>query len=157
FFDPEKEQYAGAMQLEFEGIALKAVGLLTTRLPGGVPGYSLLVIVSAEFTPVQLGLGFTLNGVGGLLGINRTVAVDPLRAGLKTGPPDAILFPSAPVGHAQQLVATLGTVFPPAVGRYVFGPTARIGWGTPTLITIDIALVLELPAPVRLIILGRVR
>jgi hypothetical protein len=157
FFDPDREQYAGAMQLEFSGIALKAVGVLTTRLPGGASGYSLLVIVSAEFTPVQLGLGFTLNGVGGLLGVNRTVAVDPLRAGLKTGALDAILFPSDPVGHAQQLVATLGTVFPPAVGRYVFGPTARIGWGTPTLITIDIALVLELPAPVRLIILGRVR
>src|SRR4030095_10935237 len=48
---------------------------LTTHLPGGKPGYSLLVIVSAEFSPVQLGLGFMLVGVGGLLGIQRTVAV----------------------------------------------------------------------------------
>ena len=39
----------------------------------------------------------------------------------------------------------------------MIGPTARIGWGTPTLVTIDVALVLELPAPVRLIILGRLR
>jgi hypothetical protein len=157
FYDPVQEQYAGALQLEFSGIALKAVGILTTRLPGGVSGFSLLVIVSAEFTPVQLGLGFTLNGVGGLLGVNRVAAVEPLRAGLRSEALGAILFPSDPVGHAQELVATISTVFPPALGRYVFGPTARIGWGTPTLVTIDIALVLELPAPVRLIILGRLR
>ena len=87
---------------------------------------------------MQLGLGFTLNGVGGLLGINRTVAVDPLRAGLKSGALGAVLFPSDPVGHAQQLVATLAAVFPPAAGRHVFGPMARIGWGSPTLITIDL-------------------
>jgi Family of unknown function (DUF6603) len=157
FYDERQEQYAGALQLEFSGIALKAVGLLTTRLPGGAPGFSLLLIVSAEFTPVQLGLGFTLNGVGGLLGINRTVAVEPLRAGLKSGSVGAMLFPADPVGHAQQLVATLGTVFPPAAGRHVFGPMVRIGWGTPTLLTIEVALVLELPAPVRLIVIGRLR
>jgi hypothetical protein len=106
---------------------------------------------------MQLGLGFTLTGVGGLLGINRVVAVEPLRAGLKSGTLAAILFPADPVSHAQQLVATLSTVFPPAAGRHVFGPMARIEWGTPTLITIDICLVLELPAPVRLIVLGRLR
>ena len=98
FYDPDRHQYAGALQLSFSGIALKAVGLLTTELPGGVPGYSLLVIISAEFTPVPLGLGFTLNGVGGLLGINRTVAIDPLRAGLKSGALDSVLFPSDPGG-----------------------------------------------------------
>jgi hypothetical protein len=157
FYDPAQEQYAGGLQLELSGIALKAVGVLTTRLPGGASGFSLLVIVSAEFTPVQLGLGFTLNGVGGLIGINRVVATDVLQARLTSGALESILFPDDPVGHAQQLVATISTVFPPAQGRYVIGPTARIGWGTPTLVTIDIALVLELPAPVRLIILGRLR
>jgi hypothetical protein len=157
FYDPKLEQYAGAMQLSASGISLQAVGLLTTRLPGGAPGFSLLIVVSAEFTPVQLGMGFTLNGVGGLLGINRTVAVDPLRAGLKTGALSSILFPHDPVGNAHQLVASLGTVFPPAAGRHVFGPMVRIGWGSPTIITIDLALVLELPAPVRLVILGRIR
>ena len=39
----------------------------------------------------------------------------------------------------------------------MFAPTARIVWGTPTLITIELALVLELPAPVRLVALGRLR
>jgi hypothetical protein len=34
---------------------------------------------------------------------------------------------------------------------------ALIAWGTPTILTLEIAVLLELPAPVRLILLGRVR
>ena len=46
--------------------------------------FSLLIIIFAEdFTPIPLGYGFTLNGIGGLLGVNRTVVVDVLRAGIK--------------------------------------------------------------------------
>jgi hypothetical protein len=155
--DPERGMYAGEVQLQFEQIAVRATGLLTTRLPDGKPGFSLLVIVSVEFTPVQLGLGFMLVGVGGLLGINRTVAVDALRAGLKTGALGAVLSPPDPKASAGQLVASLAGLFPPAAGRHVFAPTARIVWGSPTLITIELALVLELPAPVRLVALGRMR
>ncbi|MGH4001155.1 MAG: DUF6603 domain-containing protein [Pseudonocardiaceae bacterium] len=156
-FDPERAEYAGEVYLEFEGILVRAVGLLTTRLPGGGSGFSLLVVISAEFPPVQLGLGFRLVGVGGLVGINRTVAVEALRGGLKTGALGAVLSPPDPVANAAQLVASVAGLFPPAVGRHVFGPVARIEWGSPTLITIDVCLVLELPAPVRLVVLGRLR
>jgi hypothetical protein len=160
FFDPVKEQYAGALHLEFEKLTLNAIGLLTTHLPDGSRGFSLLVIVQASgFTPIQLGFGFTLNGVGGLLGINRTVAVDVLRAGVRNRTLDAILFsPDDPIPRAPQIISTLQSVFPPAVDQYVFGPMAKIGWGAPvTLVTVEIALILELPAPLRLIVLGRIR
>ena len=106
---------------------------------------------------MQLGLGFMLVGVGGLLGINRTVAVEALRAGLKTGALGAVLSPPDPKASAAQIVATLAGLFPPAAGRHVFAPTARIVWGSPTLITIELCLVLELPSPVRLVVLGRLR
>lgn len=157
FFDPGRAQYAGVLHLEFQKLTLNAFGLLTTRLPDGSPGFSLLIIVQASgFTPIQLGFGFTLNGIGGLLGINRTVAVDVLRAGVRDRTLDAILFsPDDPVPRAPQIISTLQSVFPPAAGQYVFGPMAMLGWGTPTLITIELALILELPSPVRLIILGR--
>jgi hypothetical protein len=158
-FDPENEQYAGGLHLEFERLTLNAMGLLTTRMPDGSRGFSLLVIVQASgFAPIQLGFGFTLNGVGGLLAINRTVAVDVLRAGVRNKTLDPILFsPDDPTPRAPQIVSTLQTVFPPAADRYAFGPMALIGWGTPTLLTIEIALILELPAPLRLIVLGRLR
>src|SRR5262245_37818939 len=156
-FDTQRGEYAGEVHLRFEEIAVRAVGLLTTHLPGGRPGFSLLVIVSAEFPPVQLGLGFMLVGVGGLLGIHRTVAVEALRSGLKTGALGAVLSPPDPKANVGQLVAALAGLFPPAAGRHVFAPTARIVWGTPTQVTIELCLVLELPAPVRLVALGRLR
>lgn len=155
FSDPARGQYAGAIQLEASGLELKAFGLLTTKLPGGARGFSLLIIISADFTPVPLGLGFSLTRVGGLVGINRTASVDALRAGLKAGSLPAIL--SDPTARPEQLVASVSSMFPVVQGRHVFGPIARIVWGTPTLITIDVCLVLEVPAPVRLIVVGRIR
>jgi hypothetical protein len=158
-FDPEKGEYSGILQLEVaETIAVKAVGLLTTRMPDGSKGFSLVVIVTAEgFAPIQLGMGFTLTGIGGLLGINRTVSVDVLRSGLKNGTLGSIMFPPDPIRNAPQIVSDLRTGFPPVKGRHVFGPMATICWGTPTILTLELALILELPEPVRLIILGRLK
>ncbi|MDH6228276.1 DUF6603 domain-containing protein [Streptomyces sp. MJP52] len=157
FLDHAKEEYAGVLALQLESIALTAVGLLTTRMPDGADGFSLLILVSAEFTPLHLGFGFTLNGVGGLIGVNRSVSVDALRAGIRTKALDSVLFPRDPLARAPEITAALGTVFPPTPGRHVVGPMARIGWGTPTLLTLDLGLLLELPTPVRLILLGRLR
>jgi hypothetical protein len=157
FFDEFQSQYAGALELSGFGIAVKAVGVLTTKLPGGRRGYSLLIVISTEFTPVQLGLGFRLAGVGGLIGINRTVAIEALRSGLKTGALSAVLSPPDPIANAPMLVSTLSGLFPPAAGRHIFGPAVRIVWGTPTLVTIDLCVAIEVPSPIRLIVLGRLR
>jgi hypothetical protein len=157
FFDTEKEEYGGILQLEVaETIAVKGIGLLTTRMPDGSKGFSLVILISAEgFAPIQLGFGFTLTGVGGLLGVNRTVKVDVLRGGIKNGTLGSILFPPDPIRNAPQIVSDLRAVFPPVKERYLLGPMAIIGWGTPTLLTLELALILEIPEPIRLLILGR--
>lgn len=151
FFDNKKKEYAGVLQLELkESITLKAIGLLTT----GSRNFSLLIIISAEgFTPIQLGYGFMLTGVGGLIGVNRTTVLQVLRAGIKQGTLDSILFPPDPVRNAPQIISNLRAVFPPAEGRYVFGPMAKIRWTT--VLEIQLGIILELPAPVRLIIVGK--
>lgn len=158
FHDASVGQYAGAVHLEFQGFVLNAVGMLTTRLPGGQPGFSLLVIITAQFEPVQLGFGFALTGVGGLVGINRTVGVEVLRAGLRTGALDAVLLMREdPVPKAGEIVARLADAFPVAPGQFVLGPVAQLTWGTPPVVWIDVALLVQLPPPVRLVVLGRVR
>lgn len=157
YFDEEKQEYTGALQLEIaEKLSVSAFGLLTTKMPDGSPGYSLLILIATEFaSPIQLGYGFTLSGVGGLVGANRTAATEALRAGLRTGTLGSLLFPNDAARNAPQIVSDLGTVFPPAQGRYVFGPMVRLGWGTPNLLKLDLAVILELPEPVRLLLLGR--
>jgi Family of unknown function (DUF6603) len=155
-FDEDKGRYVGILQLDVYGIAVKAIGILDTKLPSGANGFSFLIVVSAEFQPIQLGFGFTLNGVGGLMGIHRTIAVDALQAGIRAGTATRFLFPEDPVRDAVQLISDLSTVFPPAQGRFIFGPMALIGWGSPTLIKATIGVILEVPEPIRLVILGQI-
>ncbi len=154
-FDPAKHEYAGVLQLEFNQLQLQAFGLITTQVAGGA-GYSLLALIDADFPPVQLGWGFTLNGVGGLLAIHRSASVDALRAALKGGKLSTILFPKDAITNAPQILAALDSYFPTAPGRFLFGPMALIGWGTPTLITAAIAVIVELPEPVRILLLARI-
>jgi len=154
-FEPEAARYTGVLELEFKDkIALKAIGLLETRLPNNQPGYTLLILITAEFTPVQLGFGFTLNGVGGLLALHRMVDIERLRTGIRDNTLSNILFPQNIVENAERIISDLRQVFPPQEGRFVFGPMARIGWGSPTILTIDLGLLIEVPNPVRLAILG---
>lgn len=155
YFDPDNGRYAGVLQLELKTFSIKAIGLLDTKLPGGKKGFSFLIIISAEFSPIALAMGFTLNGVGGLAGLHRTIVVEALQAGVRNHAVDDILFPDDPVKNAPRIISDLQKFFPPMQGRYVFGPMALIGWGTPTLITIELGIILELPAPLRILLLGQ--
>jgi len=131
---------------------------LSTRLPGGAKGYSLVVIIYVEgFNPIQLGFGFALTGIGGLLGINRSFDEEALRAGLKSHALDSVMFPVDPVRNAPQILSNISHLFPPASGHYLFGPMVQIAWGASALITADVALVLEFGARRRLLILAQVR
>lgn len=155
--DPERGEYFGALELEFKDLfSLKAFGIINTKMPDGSKGFSLLIVITAEFTPLQLGFGFTLNGVGGLLGVNRTVKVDVLREGLKTNAIKSILFPENVVANISRIISDVKQVFPPQQGYFLIAPMAKIGWGTPTLITIELGLLIEIPSA-RLIILGVLR
>lgn len=156
--DPEKHLYSGLLELKFQNsFAVNAIGLLDTEPPGVASGYSLLIVISTEFAPIQLGFGFTLNGVGGLLGLNRTTDIDALRAGVKTGSFDSILFPADVVANATRIISDLGAIFLPAEGRFILGPMAKIGWGTPTLVEIELGLMIEGMSPWSFTIPGVVR
>jgi hypothetical protein len=147
-FDSAKGQYTGGLELEFEGvIAVKGIGILDTRMPDGSSGVSLVIIITAEFPPIQLSFGFTLLGVGGLLGLNRTVDYDVLRAGVQDGSLESVLFPHDIVANAPRIIGDLRRMFPPLDGRFLIGPMGKLGWGTPTLISLEVGLLLEIPRP----------
>ncbi len=157
-FLPEKGEYSGAAELVIiEIVAVKAIGIITTKNPDGTRGFSFLLLVTAEFTPIQLGFGFTLNGVGGLVAINRGMNINALAQGVKTNAIDQIMFPDDPVANAPSIIASLNSFFPIEQRQYTFGFLGAIGWGTPTLIRVELGFILQVPDPVRIAILGVVK
>lgn len=156
-FNEPKGEYFGALELSFQGVfSLKAVAIINTKMPDGSKGFALLILVTAEFTPVQLGFGFTLIGVGGLLGLNRSLDTQALRQGVRTGSVSSILFPPDVVGNILQIVSDLKTFFPIVQGHFVVAPMGKIGWGTPPLISLELGVILDIPSP-QLTIIGVLR
>jgi hypothetical protein len=155
--DYERGRYAGGLSLSIaDVVSVDALGLITTKLPDGSEGFSMLVILTATFPPIQLGFGFTLTGLGGLLGVHRTMDLPVLRDKVRTGVLDSILFPVNPLGRIVQVLNDVESVFPIARDRFTVGLMARLGWGSPQTIQADIGLILSLPMPISIALLGRV-
>jgi hypothetical protein len=153
FFDLEKGEYAGALEFTLlEFISVKAIGLINTKTPDGSKGFSLLLILTAEFNPgLQLSFGFTLIGVGGLVGLNRAMRFDPILAGVRTGAITSVMFPEDVVANAPRILNDLRAFFPPQAGTFLLGPMVKIGWGTPTLISISMGVILEIPGNIAIL------
>lgn len=159
FFEPEEERYGGALELVIaEKISVVAIALITTRFPDGSKGFSLLLLISVEFSPgIALGMGFFLSGLGGMIGINRTVNTDALRAGVKQGSVDHILFPTDVVANIQRIITDLREFFPPQRDQFIIGLMAKLTWGVPTLLNVEFGIAIEFKSPVRLAILGVIK
>jgi hypothetical protein len=153
YFDFDRGEYAGVLELSIaEVVSVKAIGLITTRMPDGSKGFSLLIIITAEFgTGIQLGFGFTLLGVGGILGLNRTMNLQPLMEGVRSGAINSIMFPQNPVENASRIISDLRAIFPPYEGKFLIGPMARLGWGTPTLVRISLGIIIEIPGNIAIV------
>lgn len=157
-FDHAAGRYAGALALEIPPVAITAFGVLDTKMPDGREGWSLLMFVSGRFPAIPLGFGFNLLGVGGILGLNRDVDVDALFAAVRAGKAGQLLAPDDPVADAPILLRDAEAIFPVTRGQHVFGPTVALGWGVPQqLFTLDLALALTLPEPLRLILIGTLK
>jgi hypothetical protein len=146
-------EYRGALALKFETFGFAAFAILNTKLPGGQPGFSFVASIFGDFV-IPLGFGFFLTGLGGLIGINRTVNTQGLRQVLYEGELDSILFPADPIANADTILDNTALIFPAQQGQYVFGPMARIAFNQPALIEGKLGVVLEVGNHTRLIILG---
>lgn len=157
-FDFDKQEYAGVLQLSLAKIVtVTAIGLVTTRMPDGLQGFSLLIIITAEFgTGIQLGFGFTLLGVGGILGLNRTMRLEALAEGVRTGALSNIMFPRDVFANAPRIINDLRIFFPPEQGKFLIGPMVKLGWGTPTLVSISLGIIIEIPGNIAIIGILRV-
>jgi hypothetical protein len=147
YIDTARGEYAGALQLEIaDFLSVSAIGLISTKMPDGSSGFSLLIILTADFgSGIQLGFGFTLLAVGGLLGLNRTMLFQPLMDGIQSNSIQSIMFPQDVVANAPRIISDLRAIFPPQEGVFLIGPMAKLGWGEPTLISLSLGVIIEIP------------
>ncbi|WP_290873620.1 DUF6603 domain-containing protein [Aquabacterium sp.] len=139
--DDEAGEYKGYFELRIAQIGVKALGLLHTKRPGG--NWSLLLLIFGNFPPIQLSWGFVLTGVGGLIGVQHTADTSAMSRQLGEGSLDAILFPQDVASNAPQIFQTLSTLFPFKPGGFVIGPMLEVGWGTPTLVSLRMGVLIE--------------
>jgi len=148
----ELVEFGGVIQLEILKVGVYAVTILSPD------PFSLVLVMGVRFpTAIELSFGFTFNGVGGLLALNRRVDSGELIKGMQTHFIDRVLFPDDPVAEAPKLLDQVGRVFPPYDGGFVVGPIVELGWGSQAkIVEAKLGLVLALPDP-KIILLGSVR
>jgi hypothetical protein len=156
--DSARGQYAGVLQLVIaDFLNVTAIGLIETKLPDGSEGFSLLIILTADFgAGIQLGFGFTLLAVGGLVGLNRGMLFQPILDAIRTNAISSVAFPQNVVANATRIISDLQAFFPPQQGTFLIGPMAKIGWGEPTLASLSLGVIIEIP-PGDIAILGIIR
>jgi hypothetical protein len=132
------------------GLKLRAADVssfVTLQQDAGVASSVLLLV--ARFTPgIQLGFGFALGGIGGLIGVNRQINLDAIRARFVSGEAVNALFPDDVVTDAPRVLATLDAIFPRRAGTHLFGPALQITWlkiGASPFFRVDIGVFAELP------------
>ena len=145
-------EYGGAIQLEILKVGVYAIGILSPE------PFSMVLVMGVRFpTAIELSFGFTFNGIGGLLAINRTVDSAELIKGMQTHFVDRVLFPDDPVADAPALLNQVAKVFPPRDGGFVVGPVVELGWGSQAkIVEAKLGVILSLPDP-KIILLGAVR
>ena len=123
-------------------------------MPDGSSGFSLLIIITADFgAGIQLGFGFTLLAVGGLLGLNRSMLFQPLMDGIRTGAIESIMFPQNVIANAPRIISDLQAVLPAAARNVSDRAHGKAGLGRPTLISLSLGVIIEIP-PGDIAILG---
>ncbi|MHA1147882.1 MAG: DUF6603 domain-containing protein [Promethearchaeota archaeon] len=138
--------YTGILDLSIKNkFSITAIALITTQLPNNRPGFSFLLSLMGQFNPgIQLGYGFVLSGIGGIVGINRRMNKDALMEAQRTHSLDHVLFPEDPIRNATAIIASLSNIFPPEDGYYVFGPMVKIFWGgVHPLVDFDVGIFIE--------------
>ncbi|MDQ0576724.1 DUF6603 domain-containing protein [Agromyces albus] len=145
-------EFGGVVQLKMLNFGVTAIVILSPD------PFSLVLVMGIRFpTAIELSWGFTLNGIGGILALNRGLDLEALRKGMKEHVLDKMLFPDNPVAEAPKLLDNVANVFPPRDGGFVVGPIVELGWGSQAkFVEMKVGVVLALPDPM-VVILGSLR
>ncbi len=59
----------------------------------------------------------------------------------------SVLFPVDVIANITRIISDIKQFFPPNEGHFAVGPMGKLGWGTPSIITAEIGILLDLPVP----------
>lgn len=159
FLRIEEHGVSGALELALKlgavELTIRAVGVIES-----VEGrLSFVVVMSVEFSPaIEIFLGLTLNAIGGIFGINRTMDTDALTATVRSGRMSDVMFPHDLAARASEVIAAVKQVFPARADQVVIGPMLKLGWGRPvSFVTVSVGVVFTFPDPVVIAIIGSLR
>jgi hypothetical protein len=141
--DEDRGEFAGAIEISILfGISIKAIAILTTKVPGGQSKFALFLAGYFRMPGGwELGSRFTLNAIGCMLGINHGFDRAALERALPSGAMDDVLFPDDPVGDAPRIINSLRTIFPVLPGATTIGIMAELGWGSDYLCSLRIGVI----------------
>lgn len=152
--DPATGRYAGAVELAMFRYRIVGGAVLDTHTPEGRSLLSFVALAAVQFHGIPLVMGFMLDGLGGVFGLHRRADDERMRTALRAGKLADLLLPDDPKVGLPNLLVQLGDLFPIAEGRFVAGPSVRIGWGTPRSLMADVLVLLEGPSPLRILVLA---
>lgn len=146
-YDREKEEFFGVLDLAIlDKIEIKALALLTMKMPDGGKGFSFIGIISVYFTPgIPLGMGFSLTGMGGAVGLNRRISREQMEQGVRDGAIAAVFFVENVEEHLDTMLTQMGSYFPVHRNQFFFGALAKITFAE--IIDVDLGLLIQAPKP----------
>ena len=143
---PRNDGYGGTLELPLGPVQISAAAVVAVI--DGQPSF--LAIMGAAFLPpIQLSFGFSLDRVGGIVGVNRRVDTEAMRAAQRTGTAGDVLFAIRPPASPLALVSAANRLFPFNRGTHLVGPSLKVSWLSfgpeGSLIGLDLAVIVELP------------
>lgn len=154
---PAGAGFGGTLNIPLGPVSVDATAILE-RGADGTPSF--FAIMGVSFTPpIQLSFGFSLDRVGGLVGVNRRVDTNALGLAIRTGEAGDTLFAIDPPDSPAAVIQSLRKFFPHAPGNHIIGPTLKLAWlsiGSGRLISLDLGVIIELPS-FKLALLGVAR
>jgi hypothetical protein len=155
--DALERGWGGRLQIPLPPVVVDAAAVLAVA--GGAPTF--LAVLGVSFVPpIQLSFGFSLDRVGGIVGVNRALDTEALRGAVRTGAAGDVLFQVRPPADPAAFATDLDRLFPRRAGSHIVGPSLKLSWlsfgPAGSLVSLDVAVVVELPAG-RVAVLGVAR
>lgn len=118
--------------------------------------FSLVALISTSFSPgIPLGMGFSLNGVGGCLGLNRMYDADAVSGGVRSGVFGSVFFVDNVMNHLTEMKTAVKQFFPEKKKQFFLGVLCKICFEP--VVTCEFGLLIQAPNPMSIGIVGALK